>query len=133
MGFTKSVRFLIVPQQDDRSLDQYLVFRDAVFVIVESEKFLNDLQQGWAPFTDNPLNEIGNATLMELKAFTLAIEVAQTTEKDRGSSKGWLSRMLGRGSTTLGSVKDLFENLPPYAKAAITLFKELIELFKNKE
>ena len=36
--------------------------------------------------------------------------------------------MLGRATTVSGSVKDILDNLPPYAKNALTLFKELIEL-----
>jgi len=40
---------------------------------------------------------------------------------------------LGRASTVSGSVKDILENLPPYAQNALTLFKELIDLFKGKD
>ncbi|MDR4505851.1 MAG: hypothetical protein MRK01_13850 [Candidatus Scalindua sp.] len=131
MGFTKSVRLLLVPQQDDRPLDQYLEFRDAVFVIVEGEKFLDELQNAWVPFTDTPQKEVGGALLMELKAFPLAIEVAQATEKTTVESKGWMKRWLGRASVVTGSIKDML-GTSPYIKSAITLFEELFDLFKGK-
>jgi hypothetical protein len=70
--------------------------------------------------------------LLELEAFPRAAEIAQTTAKPE-EAKGWWRRVLGRASTTVGSVKDLSENLPPYAKSALTLFKELIEIFRAKE
>ncbi len=69
---------------------------------------------------------------MELQAFPLAVEVAEKTAKEEGK-KGWWRKILGRASTTTGSVKDLSDNLPPYAKGALTLFKELIDLFKGQD
>lgn len=133
MNFTNSVKFLLVPIPDDRPLDQYLAFRDKVMAMVQNQQFLNELQQVWPPFTDFPKVETGNALIMELKAFPLAIEVAKATEKDTRESKGWFYKWLGRASTVTGSVKDLVDTLPDYAKGAITLFKELTDLFKSKD
>lgn len=81
---------------------------------------------GWTTAT------IGNALLLELQTFPRAVEVAQATTKPE-EAKGWMGRWLGRASTVSGSVKDLMETLPPYAKNALTLFKELIDLFKGKD
>ena len=133
IGFTKNVRVLLDPQPDDRPLDQYLIFRDSVIVLVQDEKFLNELNAAWAPFTDHPRREIGDALIMELNAFSRAVEVAQATEKSEEGLRPWIRRWLGRGSTVAGSVKDIVDNLPPYAKNAITLFKELMDLFKGKD
>ena len=133
MGYTNSVRILLVPIPDDRPMDQYLAFRDKVILMVQDQKFLNELQQAWPSITDAPKTEIGEALLMELKAFPLALEVAKATEKDTREFKGWFGRWLGRASTVTGSVKDLVDNLPAYAKGAITLFKELIDLFRGKD
>lgn len=133
LNFTNSVRPLLVPRPDDRPLDQYLAFRDAVLAEVQGQKFLDELKQAWGPFTDNDTKaEVGNILLMELKAFPLAMEVAQATEKPTEKSKGWWNRWLGRASVVTGSVKDIIDNLPPYAKGMITLFKELIDLYKGK-
>ncbi len=133
MDFTNSVRFLLVPIPDDRPMDQYLAFRDKVLSMVQDQKFLNEIQQAWPSLTDAPKIGIGEALLMELKAFPLALEVAKATEKDSRESKKWFSKWLGRASTVSGSVKDLVDNLPGYAKSAITLFNELLDLFKGKE
>jgi hypothetical protein len=133
LGFTRSVRILLVPQLDDRPLDQYLAFREKVFKIVEGEAFLNDLEKTWGQFTDTPYTDIGAALLMELQAFPLAVEVAEATEKPKSNSAGWVKRLLRKASTISGSVKDIGENLPAYAKYGITLFKELLDVFKGRE
>jgi len=112
MDYTNSVQLLLVPVPDDRPMDQYLAFRDKVILIVQDQKFLNELQQAWPSLTDVPKIEIGEALLMELKAFPLALEVAKATEKDSREAKGWFSKWLGRASTVSGSVKDLVDSLP---------------------
>lgn len=133
MDFTGSVRILLVPQADDRPLDQYLAFRDTVLALVQSPEFLSQLEASWAPFTDYPMKRIGDALLMELKAFPLSVEVAKATEKATPESKPWWRKLLGRASTVTDSVKDLMDSLPPYVKGGITLFKELLDLFKGEE
>lgn len=140
--YVKSVQILLVPQIDDRPLDQYLAFRDSVLDFVQGERFLAELNEAWgppdgSPFPSSPppyypLPEIRRALLQEIQAFPLAVEVAQATQKP-GESKGWWGKMLNRASTVSGSVKDLMDNLPPYGRNAITLFKELIDLFKGKD
>ena len=128
LNFTKSVQILLVPQVDDRPLDQYLSFREEVLALVQNEHFLNDLNVGMGPPPEP--SGIVNALLAELRAFPLAVEVAQTTGKPE-ETKSWWGKMLSRASTTVGSVQDLMQNLPPYAKSALILFKELIDLFKG--
>jgi hypothetical protein len=130
LGFVKSVQILLVPQVDDRSLDQYLVFRDKILVLVQSEQFLANLNKRWAVFRDYPKKEIGDALILELEAFPRAIEIAKATEKPEDSKKWW-KKLLGHASTVTGSVKDLLEALPPEAKMALTLLKELFDLFKG--
>ena len=126
------MRSLLVPQPDDRPLDQYLAFRDTVLTLVRDQRFLVDLDKGWATqFSNEPA--ISNALLMELNAFPLAVEVAQATERASGESKGSLTKWLSRASTVTGSVKDLLESLPWYAKSSMTLFKELLDLFRGKD
>jgi len=132
INFTKSVQVLLVPQPDDRTLDQYLEFRDTVIELVQNEKFKDEINNSW--LQDTTLNdEIKSALILELNAFSRAVEVVQATEKTEGDFKGWINKLLGRASTVTGSVKDILDNLPPYAKNAITLFKELIDIFKGKD
>ena len=49
INFVKSVRVLLVPQTDDRPLDQYLQFRDAVVELVQSQRFLDQLNKAYPP------------------------------------------------------------------------------------
>jgi hypothetical protein len=73
--------------------------------------------------------EIGDALILELEGFARAGEVAQAAAKEPAESKGWREKLLGKAGTVAGSVKDIMETLPPFAKNALTLFKELTELF----
>ena len=130
MDLTTSVRGLLVPQLDDRPLDQYLVLRDNVFALAQSPQFLAELQTAWVPFTNAPKLDIGNALLVEMQALRRAIEVAQVTEKAVPESKAGWSRMLGRASTTVDSVKEFVE-MTPFGKGVMTLLKEVIDLFKG--
>jgi hypothetical protein len=131
LPFTKGVRSLLVPQPDDRPLDQYLAFRDSVLALVQDPQFLGELDQQWRSQGTGPGHEALRALVMELKAFTLAQEVAQATE-DPAEAKGWQSNFLGRASIAVGSTKDLLDGLPWYAKGAVTLFKEVIDVFRSK-
>src|SRR5438034_641223 len=87
IAFATSVRSLLTSQLDDRPLEQYLAFRDTILALVQNERFLRELNQAWGKSSNTP--EIRDALLMELKAFPLAVEVAQATESPAGESKGW--------------------------------------------
>jgi hypothetical protein len=45
--FVKALRVLLVSQTDDRPLDQFFPFRDAVLARVVKEDFLKALDNGW--------------------------------------------------------------------------------------
>lgn len=133
INFVKSVTLLLVPQSDDRPLDQYILFRNAVLNLVQSEKFLTEFNTGWTPAGETPEQaEIKQLFLLELQAFPQAVEVAQATTKPE-ESKGLLKHWLGRASTICGSAKDLKEDLPWYAQQGLTAFKELMDIFKGKD
>jgi hypothetical protein len=114
INFTKSVQVLLVPQPDDRTLDQYLEFRDTVIDLVQNDEFMKEINNAWSQNTnlDNKIldNKIQNALILELNAFSRAVEVAQATEKTDGGLKGWINKLLGRASTVTGSVKDILES-----------------------
>ncbi len=134
LAFAQSTGALLVPSPDDRPLDQFLPFRDKVLALVQSEAFLKDLDAAWITFsTNSPNGEVSDALLMELRAFPFSVEVAKATAPAAPESKGWWTKMFGRASTVTGSVKDLVDNLPPLAKGGITLFKELVDLFKSND
>lgn len=141
LNFVNTTQLLLVPQVDDRPLDQYLAFRDAVLTIVKSEGFLDELNTMWSPTAGAPpantpprkiiLPEFLAALLLELKAFPLAVEVIRATEKPEEPKKGWRA-LLGHASVVAGSLKDFAEDLP-YLKGGLTLFGELLDLFRGKE
>ena len=133
LPFTNGVRSLLVPQPDDRPLDQYLAFRDSVLFQVQNEQFLRELDELWRSHLGGPGQEVLRALMTELKAFTLAQEVAEsTTAKDSPEAKGWQSKFLDRASIAVGSTKDVLEGSPWYAKVAVSLFKEAIDVFRGK-
>ena len=129
VGFVKATALLLVPVPEDRPLDQFLPFRDKVLAMAQDEYFLDELDRAWPPQSNYP--DVGEALLLELRAFGSAVEVATTTASTATEKAGWFRKLLGRASTASGSVKDLVDKLPPSAAMTITLFKELVELFKR--
>ena len=45
MSFIESARPLLVPTVEDRALDQFLGFREKVYVIIQNEHFINGLDK----------------------------------------------------------------------------------------
>jgi hypothetical protein len=133
LPFTQGVRSLLVPQPDDRPLDQYLALRDSALAQVQNEQFLGELDQLWKSKASASEQEVMRALVMELKAFTLAQEVAQSTAKDVQEAKGWQSKFLDRASIAVGSTNDILEDSPWYAKVGVSLFKEVIDIFRGQK
>ena len=131
LGFVRSTGLLLVPVPEDRPLDQFLPFRDQVLAMSQHDDFLQQLDKAWPPQPNDP--KIGEALLLELRAFVPAVEVAATTASTPSEKSGWFRNLLGRASTAAESVKDLVDELPASAKMTITLFKELVDLFKRRE
>lgn len=73
--------------------------------------------------------------MLELRALPTALEVAQEQEKSGSVDKGWFekcrAKLLGRASTATGSVKDLLDQLPPFAKMGLTALKQVLDVFKT--
>jgi hypothetical protein len=134
--YTKAIQVLLVVQSDDRPLDQYLGFRDSVLSIVQSQQFVEALDRAWSTKPkqqSSPMDDrVGETLLLELKAFPHAVEVAQAAGKPLSEDKGWWYRVLSWASTGIGSVKDFLDNLPPWAKNTLVIFKELIDIFRAK-
>jgi len=136
VNFINSLKILLVPLPDERGMDQYLPFRDEVLKHVLSPTFVEQLEFYWASHL-NDNNDAFSLLLMELKAFPLAVEVeaaqaanAATEVTEEKKKKSWIKRWLGRGSTVTGSVKDIMNDLPGFAKNGLTILKELLDLFK---
>lgn len=134
--YTDKVKLLLVPRKDNRPLDQYLSLRDAAFVIVQGDEFLKGLNEAFKvdPNSNSVPPEITDALVLELQAATRAIEVAKAMENPNKKEKWWDKwgkKLLGQASTVTGSVKDIGENMSPLVKNGLTVFNEVIDLFKD--
>jgi len=103
--------------------------------MVAHPEFLKGLQESWPVATANQTDiqrqeHIRGLLLMELRAFPVAVEVAQARKSDE-EHKSRLRKLLGRASTVTGSVKDIIENLPPHVKMGLIAFKQLLDIFKS--
>jgi hypothetical protein len=134
-AFVVSVRGLLEPAAEDRTLDQYLNFRDQVIQIVQDEMFARELgarlqQLKSIPPALNVGDALYAAHIEELRAATRAADVLQsTTAAGSEERKKAVKAQLSKASVTLGSFKDVAGELP-YLKAGIGLFKELVDFFK---
>jgi len=111
LNFVKSLHPLLATRLDDRPLDQYLQFRDDVLALVEGPDFTIGLNSAWPspPYPSLPPDQtrVRDLLLAELRAFPIAVEVAQAQEKASAGEKGWIGRWLGRAATITDSVKDI--------------------------
>jgi hypothetical protein len=144
LRFVRNLRDVLVVQSDDRPLDQYLTFRDETLALVESAEFLAELRAAWFDATggDSPKayppqaaqRKIVNLVILELESSAREAEIAKqlfTNEPEQREAS--LRKAVGRGSTVTGSVKDIFEDFMkknPLLKGGITVFRELLDLFK---
>src|SRR5215831_14024078 len=127
-GFLESLgEYLLIPQPDDRPLDQFLGFRDKVLALVREPDFVKELRRAWDTQTkgtqDHP--EPYHLLVEELATFSRATRVAKETSE----GKGWIGKWLGRGSTVTGSGKHLRAN-SALLRAGLTSLEELIDLFE---
>ena len=125
-------------QPDDRSLDQFLGFRDGVLTLVQDPPFTSNLESclkeasSTSDDTSGDRNRILNLLQLELDATARAGEV--TLSLPETEEKSGLRRMLGRGSTAVKSLKDILEAFLqkyPLLKGGLTLFGELLDIYKG--
>ncbi|NWF35770.1 hypothetical protein [Mariprofundus sp. KV] len=130
LAFVKSAESLLeLRSKQHRHLKEFDGFQQAVLKIVRDKKFVSDLSEGWIDLKGKESEDVANALLLEVELFPKAAAVAA-----QGSPKrlpGWVRRLLGGASTVAGSVKDILEDLAPYTKNGITLFKELMDISKE--
>jgi hypothetical protein len=131
VAFVLSVRDLLNSHPDDRPLDQYLKFRDDVLALVQGSEFSTAMVNAWLSSTPALAGQVGDLLLAELQAFPRAVEVARAQERESGGIAAWIPKWLGRASTVSGSVKDLLDGAPPLVKGGLTIFRELLDLFKG--
>ncbi len=138
--FRDALQDLLTIQPEDRVLDQYLAFRDAVFELLKSEAFRNELQMALRTFTTNSdfgyarNEQIVNILRLELEATARGAEVVRSLSTPEQKQSG-LRRLLGRASTVNGSIKEVLEEVLrryPLLRGGLIVFGELLDLFKGK-
>jgi hypothetical protein len=124
LNFTRSLRLLLVPRASDRPLDQCLQFRNDVLALVERSDFILGLRSAWptAPDTRHAL------LLVELRALSLAMELAQHQEKATADEKAWIRKWLGRASTATSSTGDILGNASPLVKGSLKVLGNLLDV-----
>jgi hypothetical protein len=104
--------------------------RHKVFSILENQKFLDAINKAWnAPSVED--EDVRDDMLEELRGVPRALESAKAEEK-KNPDAPWRNALLSWASTTVGSLKDLLKEAPWYVKNVLTLFKELIDIFRGK-
>ena len=131
--FCEDLRSLLVTRKDARMLDQYLELRNKAIEIVTSDEFLKDMEN----FVKEPPlggdKNVIEALDLEIKAFSKSKEIAFTIGnpyKKKQWWKKWGRGLLGQASIVNGSVKDNIGDSPKL-KAGLTLFGEVIDIFKG--
>jgi hypothetical protein len=136
LRYIKNVEKSIPFPTENIPLAQYWDLNKKVFQLVQAPKFLDAMDEEWKKLrTKEGSGVVLDAMLEELNAFSNAVDGGEAAEKENPDAlpKGWRSTMLGWASTTVGSLKDLLKEAPWYVKSVLTLFKELIDIFKGKE
>jgi hypothetical protein len=128
--FVKAVRSLLSADADHVPIQHYNTLRNKVFLILEDEKFLAAITKAWNELKPEQ-DDVKDAMLEELRAFSGALESANAEEK-KNPDVSWWSASLGWASTSIGSLKDILEETP-YVKNVLTLFKEVVDIFRGKE
>lgn len=131
LRFVDAAVVVMGPHRGGRPLDQFLPFRDEVLVIVKSEAFLMGLRSAWPVYTNGHRIAVGSALLRELDAFPRAVEVVEKTVR-RKRWQRWWDKLADKASTVAGSVDDVIDGLDPVTKAGIKLFREAVELLRDK-
>ena len=92
---------LMGPQENDRPLDQYLVLRDKILILVNGEEFLSELNESWNSLQNvkrsideqynvtnsNYLVDVAETLLLELQAFAKSAEVFKEIEANKDKEK----------------------------------------------
>ena len=100
---------------------------------MKGENFLKGLDEEWDKLRKPENDDVRNAMVEELRAFVRALERGNAVEKENlDAPKTWRSEMLGWGSSTVGSLKDMLDQAPWYVKHGFTLFEELIGIVRGK-
>lgn len=150
-NFISKAKEIFSGTPDDDPLNQLSIYRDHVLKLLSdrefemvidnafdslanAEKHHNVESGNHYPNFDYSMksrHEIANGLDLEIRSFCLAYEADKMRQSEILGNKNFSNRWISRMSIVSGSVKDIFDDMPFYAKSALTLFGELCELFKQ--
>jgi hypothetical protein len=112
-------------------LNHYAELSRNVLKAAVETTFVNTLRGAWLQRREKRNQRVvADLFLDEIKSFSAAVEApASPNEADM---PGRRQELLSDAGVVLGSAKDLFEDLPWWAKGTICLLREVAEFFKGK-
>lgn len=122
----------------------YMNVRDQALRASSEGGFVGTLQESWLGMRGSDRGRMNaDLFLAEMTGFTQAVaslpsppgdDTGQTqpTQGQTDADDHQRRDLLGDASTILGSIKDIFESLPSWAKATIHILREIADLLKRK-
>jgi hypothetical protein len=100
--------------------------KDVLKAAVETT-FVNTLRAAWLQRRKKRKQRVvADLFLDEIRSFSAAVEAPQSSNQP-----GRRQELLSNAGVVLGSLKDLFDDLPWWAKGTICLLREVADLFKG--
>jgi hypothetical protein len=134
--FVRAVQRLLSGAPQQRALDPYLPLRDAALAAAASPRLAADLEKAWSQLhargqKDSLAPQLAHLLLTEVSAFPSAVEIAEAEEKANKEPSLSKRSLAAIGRTTLDSVKDVLDELPPLAKGTLTILGEVWDIFRG--
>ena len=113
-----------------RPLDQYLQWKEAVLAQASTPEFSAAIEVALAQLWANPQTRpIAELLEGEIQGYAAAVKVAQL-QKASDPALAAPPSMASVGKTTVDSLKEIANNLPPGVRALLTLLSEVFEIFR---
>ena len=136
LRFCQDLEGLLVPHKDNRMLDSFIILKNKALDMVKNEKFLRELENEYANVNSKNDKDTLQALIIELRAFSSAMEISKSVENEVKDDKSWFERwgswFLGQSSIVVGSAKDILDSTP-LLKGGFTILNEVIDMFKMKK
>lgn len=116
------------------NLDNYKPLIDKIIPVIRDEEFISAIQQDWFRLDGETRTRIvAEVYLNELVGFAKGVDEALPRGEKKTDVEERKHDLLSNVKTIFGSTKDLFDNLPGWAKSTLTVAGEVADLFKRKK
>ena len=122
-----------------RPHDQYIQFKNAVLDEVKREEIADNIETALANLYTDPKKtdsvrpdegrRIAELVRKEMDAYVAAVQVQHQMHEESAPTELPTPRLSRLGKTTLDSLREIVDTLPPHVKALLKLFSEVFELF----